>query len=375
MSFSVKPQAQAQPYGAPQNKEPSARERALKAYNDPAKVQEAASAFNIKPGATNMETLPGREQTQKLAAEAFGLPPVQNNVQETLDAQEEQGQVAENRETESADAEAPAKPASTLPENSLDPAVKRFKELEQRAKLQAIKARQIQQQQLALKAQEDALKAREASIQAEAAKYQQGYISQDRLKQDPLSVLAEAGLSYDELTQQLLNQQPANPRLEAMLKRQEDKIRELESKLDGQSKSYQENQQQAYNQALKQIENDTKSLVKSDPAYEAIRATNSVSDVVDLIKQTYEQDGILLTVEEAAQQVEDYLVEEATKLTKLQKIKQRLQAEATKPVKQPSPQPQAQPKPQMKTLTNAGASSRPMTARERAIAAFKGQAT
>jgi hypothetical protein len=91
---------------------------------------------------------------------------------------------------------------------------------------------------------------------------------------------------------------------------------------------------------------------------------------VELIERTFKQYGVLLSVEDAAKQVEDYLVEEAFKLTKLKKIQQRL-APAQKPVEaklEPQKQPQT-----LKTLTNAVSSSGRVSVRERAIAAFKGQ--
>ena len=132
-----------------------------------------------------------------------------------------------------------------------------------------------------------------------------------------------------------------------------------------------ENQQtDAYKQAITQIRSDTKKLVTASEEFEAIANTNSVDDVVELIERTFKQDGTLLTVEEAAKQVEDYLVEEAFKLTKLKKIQQRL-ATAQKPAEpklEPTKQPQT-----MKTLTNAVSSPGKLSVRERAIAAFKGE--
>lgn len=109
-----------------------------------------------------------------------------------------------------------------------------------------------------------------------------------------------------------------------------------------------------------------------DPYFETIKQTNSVSDVVDLITATYEKDGILLSVEEAAKEVEDYLVDEAMKLTRIGKIKQRLAASTTAKVSQeqtPAPKKQTQ----MKTLTNAASTTRQLSAKERAILAFRGE--
>jgi phosphopentomutase len=118
---------------------------------------------------------------------------------------------------------------------------------------------------------------------------------------------------------------------------------------------------------------EASSLVKNDPNFEAIRASGkgAVKQVVQLIERTFDQDGILLTVEEAAQAVEDHLVEEATKLTRIGKIQQRLAANAKtaqKPVQTTGQSPQAS-----KTLTNTMSTARPLSARERALLAFKGE--
>ena len=252
-----------------------------------------------------------------------------------------------------------------------DPALSRqFAQLARQEK--AVRA-QVQ----AMKAKEQALAAREAALTQQPKVEQQdlsNYISKDRFKQDPLAVLAETGLSYDELTQQLINQQPANPRIEAHIGRLEAKIAELEQANKKSSESQAEQQANQYKAAVKQITQDVTKLVSNDPNFETIKATNSVQDVVDLITETYNKDGVILSIEDAAQQVEDYYVEEAMKLSQIDKIKKRLaaNAQAASPVKQAQPQDPKQPQP-MKTLTNDIASSRKLTQRERAIAAAEGR--
>lgn len=255
----------------------------------------------------------------------------------------------------------------------IDPALSRqFAQLARQEK--ALRAKAHQQDQ-AYKAKEQALAAREAALQPPAKQDMTGYISRDRLKSDPLAVFAEAGLSYDDITQQILTQQPRDPRTEAHIARLEAKLAALEEGAQTQQKSYAEQQQAQYQAAVKQIRTDATNLVNSDANFETIKATGSVKDVVELITQTYDKDGVLLSVEEAAQQVEDYLVEEYMKMTKIEKIKKRIAqngAQTAKPgVKTPGTEPkQTQP---MKTLTNATSSQRQLSAKERAILAFKGE--
>ena len=254
-----------------------------------------------------------------------------------------------------------------------DPALSRqFAQLARQEK--ALRAR-VQQQEQAIKAREAALAAKEAAISSELeSKYKTGYVSKDMFKQDALTALAEAGVSYEELTQQLLNQTPVDPRINSTISKLEAKIQELEKRNDESRKAAEDQQTQAYQAALRQIKNDVTSLVDQDPAYETIKATRSIDDVVELIEKTYKEDNILLSVDEAAQQVEDYLVEEALKITRINKIKQKLgQATSFSQQQTQKPSQSEQTQPTMKTLTNSTASTRKPSGKERAILAFKGE--
>jgi hypothetical protein len=121
---------------------------------------------------------------------------------------------------------------------------------------------------------------------------------------------------------------------------------------------------------------DTRSLVAADPAFEITKATGSEEQVVKLIVRTFKEDNILMSVEEAAAKVEKHLEEEYGKLTQLKKLQARFKPAAATPaaVTQAAQTLNAQKQPQgMKTLTNSIASQKPMSARERAIAAFEGK--
>lgn len=236
-----------------------------------------------------------------------------------------------------------------------------------------------QQQEQAIKAREQALAQREADLNSKSQIDTTKYISRDSFKNDPLAVLAETGISYEELTQQILSQQPVDPRLQNTINQLKQEIQSLKSESENTKKSYAEQQDQAYQAAVKQIEMDVKSMVSADPiTFEAINKTGTHGEVVKLITETYKKDGILLTNEEAAQQVEDYLVEENYKMaTKIDKIKNKIQAsrpnvseKSAQALAEQAVQKQQQP---MKTLTNATGSTRKLSGRERAILAFKGE--
>lgn len=344
----------------------SARDRALKAFmgasGGSATISEAAADTAVETAQS--ENTPGDApvSSEPAAVEASS----------TDSGQILEGVEAPAQSTPALDAAPPEEP----PQKTEDPALSR--QFAQLARQERAMRQKAQQQEQALKAREDALKAREDALGIDR---NDKYIPKDRLKQDPLSVLSEVGLSYDDVVNQVLNQQPQDPRMQAMIQRLESEIAELKSDRDSFRKSSEEQQQAQYQAAVKQIETEAKKLIYTDPAFETVKAMNATADVVELITETYNKDGILLSVEEAAQQVEDYLVEEALKLAKLDKIQKRLKPEvASKPAQsQVAQKTQAASSsnqgqtPQMKTLTNQNSTSRKMTARERAIAAITGQ--
>lgn len=249
-------------------------------------------------------------------------------------------------------------------------AVKRqFAQLARQEKALRAKA---QQQDKALKAREAALAEREAAIKPQDMSE---YAKLSDLRRDPLAFLEKAGVTYDQLTNELLNPAPKNPHYEAKIDDMQSKIDALMERLEAGNKSQVENQQQQYQAAINQITLDAKALIKSNPIeFEAIAKTNSVRDVVELIEQTYAKEGIVLSVEEAAQEVENYLVEESfSTVSRIDKIKKRLAQNTASSAKTEAKSQATPQKPQMKTLTNAASSSRQLSAKERAILAFKGE--
>lgn len=177
----------------------------------------------------------------------------------------------------------------------------------------------------------------------------------------------ELGLTYEDLGQMYLNKDaPVDP----LVQRMQARIDELESRVTDTVNKAAESQKTAYDQALAQIDREAKALVSKSQEYEVIKSQGAESAITELIELTYKEEGILLGVEEAAAQVEAHLEAEAIALfTKSTKLKAKLQPVDTNvATKQPS-NPQRQTN---NTLTPAmsQASAKPMSARERAIAAF-----
>lgn len=237
----------------------------------------------------------------------------------------------------------------------------------------ARKERALRQQIQQFKAEQEKYKADQAAqSQTKAPELDLSkYVDRERLKADPLSVFEEAGLSYDEIVEQVLarSQIQTDPRLKTQLAKMEAEIKAARDEAKALRDAQENSQKQSYQQALAQIRSEVNKVAFTDPNYEMIKATNSMNDVVELIEETFKADGNLLSTEEAMQLVEDHLLEEAIKLSKVKKLQQKLAAPAApqKPVTK-TEQPQ-----QSKTLTNSMSGSKPMSARERAIAAMEGK--
>ena len=233
----------------------------------------------------------------------------------------------------------------------------------------AQKERQLRKAQAELEAREAAIKAQEAD-----------YIPKERLTKETLKVLAEAGITYEKLTEMQLGEAAVDPQ-EALLNR----IAELEARVAETPKTLAEQEQkrneQARANAVAAIQNDVELLVSTDPAFETIKATGKTRDVTELIEKVFDTEGVMLTVEDAARQIEDLLVEETIaqvqKLSQLEKIKAKLGTSAetaqagSAPTGKPPEKSAQQRASQTKTLTNNLGVQRPLSARERAIAAFE----
>lgn len=248
----------------------------------------------------------------------------------------------------------------------------------------ARKEQQLRQMQIDLKAKEDLFKQKDQE-------YSTSYIPKQKLLEDPLTALHEIGVPLDKLASFFQGQQNIDPTILEL----RNEIRALKDQQTNAEKTFEqkrlEEQQRAYDQAIHQIKNDVKALVSSSNEYEIVKATGSEDAVVELIKKTYDEEQVILSVEEATKQVEEYLLEETYKVAQLDKIKARLlppapevapAAQAKKPSSlliQSKQQAEQTQQPQSKTLSNAVHSVRssgPLTEKERkarAIAAFRGE--
>ena len=189
-----------------------------------------------------------------------------------------------------------------------------------------------------------------------------------RIKANALKVLQEEGVTYDQLTEQILASNQENADLTAL----RNEIKALKEGLENQNKSLTERDAQTEQQALNQINRDVVQLVSQGDDYEMIREAGYTTKVTELIHRTFKQTGELLDTQEAADLIENELLEESLKFAKIKKVQSRLNPSPTQqiqPVQKDRPNTKI-----MRTLTNRdGASSVSMSKRERAIAAMEGR--
>jgi len=331
-------------------------------------MQVTPKAPNASPAAATQPSQAAQTARDRAIARLVGAAP---QVNQNAVAPEEVAAVTPEKAADSGQIntiEDPAAVEATTPKAAVEtPLSAQYAQLARKEKAIRDKAQGVKAQEVAFAAEKAAWAAEKAELAAFKAQI-------DRLDKEPLAVMAERGITYDKLTEQALNQPSAEESaMMGELKAMRAEIAALKGESETNRKSAVDQQTRAYQQAVAQIAKDAKALIDSDAAYETIKATDSTKDVVELIERTFKEDGTLLTIEEAAIAVEEYLVEEGLKFARLNKIQQKLKP-ATPPVAEAAPKTQGATTQQpIKTLTNAHGASRQLTAKERAVLAFKGE--
>lgn len=188
----------------------------------------------------------------------------------------------------------------------------------------------------------------------------QGMISAELLKQSPLKTLLDNGVTYDQLTQDILsNQNGASPEIQELKN-------ELKSLKNEVKTSFETQQSQAEESALTEMLLQAEDLAKEGDTYELIRGRDAYDRVLTHIYDTYKKTNRVVDVATAMNKVENELLEEALKYGEYSKVKskfapQPLQAAVT-----------AKTPPGLRTLTARNTATAPLSARQRAMAAFNG---
>lgn len=162
------------------------------------------------------------------------------------------------------------------------------------------------------------------ALEVEKARYTpNSYIPKDQFSKDPWGTLQQAGVTYDQLVAQVLNQPANTPEAQAQVKIQAE-LAEIKAAQLKVQEDMTAREKQQYEQAINVIRQDVKAIVETDPNYETIKESGSVEAVVKLIEKTHEEDGRILSVEEAAKIVEEYLIEESIKVANYRKVREKI---------------------------------------------------
>ncbi len=205
----------------------------------------------------------------------------------------------------------------------------------------------LRQSKVELKAKEAELEKRTKEIEAQAQTYQ---ARQKLKKENPLKFLEEEGVTYDELTQMILNngEVPAEKKQEQVLAVMQEEIKALREELKQKDKKEQEEREaaeksqaeQKYNQQIDGFKAEIKEFLdKSDvEAFELMKSgvfsevTDPIQAVYDVVLEHYEDTkakspkgvGEILDIKDAADMVEQWLESEADKIAKTKKIAKKL---------------------------------------------------
>jgi len=223
--------------------------------------------------------------------------------------------------------------------------------------------RALQVKERELLAREEALKSAPTTQSAESLDAYKA-----KLKESPLRMLLNEGVTYDQLTEELLSE-GSTPT--AAVSKLEMKLKELEERLENQTKTLKDGEEATEKQVFDQMGRDLDRLIAEGDDYQMVREAGYAPKVLELIKKTWQTKREVLDVAEAARLVEDKLLEQSLRFAKIPKVQSKLT-----PAQIQSQQAAAQgasTQKIMRTLTNKDGASVPMSARERAIAAFYGR--
>jgi hypothetical protein len=229
----------------------------------------------------------------------------------------------------------------------------------------------------ALQVKERELAEREAALSGQTPINPAEYVSKADLKANALRILQQEDVlgpkTYDLLTEQILaNQNGVTPELIELKADLKALREEITGQLDTRDK-------QSEQQVLAEMQREALALTKDGEQFEAVRAANAQKDIVKLVHKVWQngwpdkgyEPGHVMDVAEAAEIVENQLVQESLPFAKLKKVQSRLTPAQVEQVEKILDAPKSNVK-VMRTLTNRDTAMPTMDRRARAIAAMQG---
>lgn len=210
----------------------------------------------------------------------------------------------------------------------------------------AKKEQAIVRQRQELKAQIEALNAQKSELDKMRAEIDEVKSRRSSYKTNPLSALEDAGLSYKELTDYILNNQQLSPeqKMKALEEKFESKIEALERQRQEEREAAQRRQEEEQAKREHQVIQEFKSEIASyitthKDTYELTNLYDSSDLVYDTVDAYYEKSGKVLSIPEACDLVEKYLESQVEKSLQTKKLSARLPKAAEEPTeKRPAPE-------------------------------------
>ncbi len=169
-----------------------------------------------------------------------------------------------------------------------------------------------------------------------------------RLKRNPLKTLEEQGLDFDTLTNLALNDGKLTPEMQLNLMKEEieasyeAKFKVLEERLASKDEEAlqvrKEQEEQTYNTTLSNFKDEINAFVDDSDSLDLIKEYDAQDQVYEVISAHHKETDRIMDIKEAADYVEEYLLEEARKLANNPKLRERLFGEENnKPVQEKKP--------------------------------------
>ena len=182
--------------------------------------------------------------------------------------------------------------------------------------------------------------------EARIREYEQRLAEFDSLDKDPLALLEKRGWNIDKLLERAATGETPKPTTD-------DKVSELQKKLDALEKAKQEAEEQAKSHAERRAIAEYKAQIKqvvdtSSDQYEAIKELAAYDMVFVTAEEIFQESGEVPDIAKVAEAVEKHLVMQLEKAFKLKKFGDRLQPKADQPVETAKAQ---EIKPSANTLT------------------------
>lgn len=193
----------------------------------------------------------------------------------------------------------------------------------------------IARKEQAQRAKEKAFAEKERSFGEKMSDAEKFHALKKRLSDKDYSALDELGISYEEYVKHEINKESSKD--PAALK-----VKELEERLEALQKAQEEKEVSDYETNQSLWKQEIKKTVDENPEFSTIKDLDAYDIVLQHVNDSFEEDGVELSVDQAAKEIEEALVAKAEKFASVTKIKNK--APATKVLGAP-------PKPTVKTIT------------------------